>query len=216
MKNLKKILIPLAVVVLVIIGAGVYKFKYLSDQSGYDVGGNKAKVEKQTQFGIFMVLEDQRAVQMEGDITNTALKDFNNLLKNYPNIELIKMKNVPGSSDDDTNLALSKKIHQKAIKIHLMDGAEIASGGVDFFLAGAERTKGKILKSVYMLGVEKATNRRSTIQLGTNSTYSILDYYEAIGMSKKTGRRFLLFHHQLRSLQWYPLDDGSRDREIMV
>ncbi len=96
------------------------------------------------QFGIFKVLEDNKTVEMDGEIRTQTLGHFEQLQANYPNIKTINIKDCGGSLDDEANLKLSLKVHQNDINIHLLDNAEIASGGVDFFLAGIKRTKGNL------------------------------------------------------------------------
>ncbi len=107
-----------------------------------DKEDNNAKNLDRT-FGIFKVLEDDETIQMDGVINRNSLTDFNKLEAAFPKVKTINIKNCDGSADDETNLQLSLKVHQKGIKIHLMDNGIIASGGVDFFIAGVERTKGK-------------------------------------------------------------------------
>jgi hypothetical protein len=98
------------------------------------------------QFGIFKVLNDDTTIEMDGVIGSTSLTNFNSLTAAYPNINKINIKNCDGSSDDETNLLLSAKVHQKGINIHILDNGEIASGGVDFFIAGIQRTQGSNTK----------------------------------------------------------------------
>ena len=51
------------------------------------------------------------------------------------------MKLCPGSDDDEANLEAARKSKTtKTLRFHLPADAEIASGAVDFFLAGTTRT----------------------------------------------------------------------------
>ena len=61
----------------------------------------------------------------------------------HPNVRRIVLEDVPGSMDDDANLRAARLVHRTGIATHVADGAEIASGGVDFFLAGVERSIGR-------------------------------------------------------------------------
>ena len=79
---------------------------------------------------------------MNGEIKSSSLKKFNKLLTAYPNVNRINIKSCRGSSNDQINLELSALINQKEISIHLLDSGVVASGGIDFFLAGVARTKG--------------------------------------------------------------------------
>ncbi|PIE77473.1 MAG: hypothetical protein CSA15_12785, partial [Candidatus Delongbacteria bacterium] len=111
-----------------------------------DKDENNVQNPTKRQFGIFKVLEDNKTVEMDGDIRTKTLKDFNELQETYPKIKTINIKNCGGSLDDTANLKMSLKVHQSGINMHLMDNAKIASGGVDFFLAGVKRTRGKNTK----------------------------------------------------------------------
>ncbi|MGB0849002.1 MAG: hypothetical protein ACPGSM_19870, partial [Thiolinea sp.] len=52
----------------------------------------------------------------------------------------IEMHDVPGSADDDANLIASRIIRTRGINTHVPADGIIASGGVDFYLAGLQRT----------------------------------------------------------------------------
>ena len=97
----------------------------------------------QTVFGIFKVSKDKKSIEMNGTIGSSSLVNFNKLYTLHPTVTKINIKNCDGSSDDDVNLLLSKKVYDLNIEIHLLDNAVITSGGVDFFLAGKEETEQK-------------------------------------------------------------------------
>ncbi len=144
------------------------------------------------QFGIFKVLDDKTTVEMNGVIGSASLSNFNNLLKAYPNIKKINIKNGPGSKDDEINLKLSLKVHQKGINIHLLDNTEIASGAVDFFLAGVKRTRGKNTKiGVHSWGTdqEKATD----FPKGHKYHLPYINYYTNVGFTQKQAEDFYYF-----------------------
>ncbi len=44
-KTIKWVLIGLAVIIFLIIIAGIYKFNYLANQPGYDIDGNKIEMK---------------------------------------------------------------------------------------------------------------------------------------------------------------------------
>ncbi len=150
-----------------------------------DIGAEK-------QFGIFTVLDDNKTVEMDGDIRTQTLDNFEQLQVNYPNIKTINIKDCGGSLDDETNLKLALKIHQSGINTHLMDNAEIASGGVDFFLAGIKRTRGTKTKiGVHSWGGdgENATD----YPVGHKYHLPYIEYYQAVGFSQKQAEDFYYF-----------------------
>lgn len=93
-------------------------------------------------FGIFRVMEDHRTIEMDGTINSRSFNNFNKLVAKYPEVTTIEIINCDGSADDETNLKLSREVHAMQLDIHLRKDGLIASGGVDFFLAGSKRTKG--------------------------------------------------------------------------
>ena len=144
------------------------------------------------QFGIFTVLEDSTTVEMNGTIGSSSLINFNKLENTFPNVNKINIKNCDGSSDDDVNLKLSAKVHQKGINIHLMDNGEIASGGVDFFIAGIQRTKGSNTK----IGVHSWAGENETatdFPAGHNNHLPYINYYVDVGFTQQQAEDFYYF-----------------------
>jgi len=56
-----------------------------------------------------------------------------------PDIKLLRLQNVPGSLDDETNIRLSSMVHEMGISTLLESGGKVESGGTDLFLSGVER-----------------------------------------------------------------------------
>ena len=92
--------------------------------------------------GIFTVLSDETTIEIDGDITSSSLDDFNDLYDAFPDVDLISIRMCEGSSDDETNFLLMRRVYQLNLGMHLQDDAVIASGGVDLFLSGRRRSKG--------------------------------------------------------------------------
>lgn len=153
--------------------------------------GNDEDAQLETSFGIFKVIDDH-TVEMNGDINSSTLDDFNELIASYPNIDLINISEVPGSADDEVNLLVSRKVHQQNIATHLMDNGLIASGGVDFFLAGTTRTKG----TTTMIGVHAwsdGTSEATDYPQGDPEHQPYIDYYTSIGFNQAEAEAFYYF-----------------------
>ncbi|WP_442264773.1 hypothetical protein ACSIGC_10480 [Tenacibaculum sp. ZS6-P6] len=145
-----------------------------------------------TDFGIFKILEDGETIEMNGVINSSSLNSFNKIITKNPNLTTINIKNCDGSSDDEVNLKLSKKIHDLNIKIHLLDNAIIASGGVDFFLAGKKRTRGNNTR----IGVHSwsnGTNEATDFPVGHINHLPYINYYKSIGFSDVEAKAFYYF-----------------------
>ena len=129
---------------------------------------------------------------MNGEINSSTLKDFNRLLDNYPNLKLINMKEVPGSLDDEINLQVALKVHNNNIATHLLDNSLIASGGVDFFLAGIRRTKGENT----MIGVHSwsdGSNEATAFPEGHEFHLPYINFYKNVGFSQEDAEAFYYF-----------------------
>ena len=152
---------------------------------------NNINVTETRQAGIFKVLDDA-TIEMNGVINRRSLHNFNKVIAAFPNIVTINIKECEGSMDDDTNLKLSALVHQKKINIHLMDNGLIASGGVDFFLAGIKRTKGA---NTY-IGVHSWSDGKreaTSFPVGDIEHQKYIKYYVGVGFTQKQSEDFYYF-----------------------
>lgn len=144
-------------------------------------------------FGIFKVLKDSTTVVMNGEIGSSSLSDFNKLVAAHPNIKTVNIKNCGGSMDDEVNLKLSARVHELGLNTHLMDNGLIASGGVDFFLAGKQRTKGKNTK----IGVHSWSDGNGTsatdFPVGHEYHLPYIKYYVSVGFTQEQAEAFYYF-----------------------
>jgi len=144
-----------------------------------------------TDFGIFSVV-NETTIEMDGVINSSSLRNFNALIENYPEVNLINIFEVDGSDDDDINLLLSKRVHDLNISTQLVDNGLIASGGVDFFLAGVRRTKG----TNTLIGVHSwsdGVNEATDFPVGDVNHLPYIDYYTSVGFSQQEAEDFYYF-----------------------
>lgn len=66
--------------------------------------------------------------------------DVNKALDDNPQVKTLVLKLMPGTQDSATNLKLARDIRKRGLNTHLESKSIIASGAVDLFLAGVERT----------------------------------------------------------------------------
>lgn len=83
---------------------------------------------------------DGDTLYMNGEINAKTLDQFEAVIATHPGIATLVECDVPGSFDDDTMIPLSYRVRELGIATHLTATSEIASGGVDLFLAGVTRT----------------------------------------------------------------------------
>lgn len=147
--------------------------------------------EPKLQFGVFKVIDDN-TIEMDGEIFSRTLDDFNELIEAHPNINQINIVECPGSNDDEINLMVAKKIYDNDIATHLLDNGLIASGGVDFFLAGTTRTRGMNT----MVGVHSwtdGTNEATDFPVGAEEHQLFIEYYKSIGFTQTEAEDFYFF-----------------------
>ena len=156
-----------------------------------------AMTSNQRTFGIFRVLDNNTTIVMHGEIGDQTLNQFNALVAQYPNVNRIEMNQVPGSFNDDINLQVSQRVHDLGIDTHLLDNGLIASGGVDFFLAGTTRTMG----SNAMIGVHSWGGEDDNGQTVTATDFPVghayhlpyINYYVSVGFSQQAAEDFYYF-----------------------
>ena len=176
----------------VLIGIFIVSFGFISCKKD-DSGSTSSTAVAVRNFGIFTVQKDNNTVvSMDGVINSKSLNNFNKLVAKYPNVATIQIVNCDGSSDDETNLKLSKLVHNRKIEIHLNDNGLIASGGVDFFLAGTKRTKGENTKvGVHSWGGDNVV--ATDFPKGHHYHLPYIEYYQSIGFTQKMAEDFYYF-----------------------
>ena len=76
---------------------------------------------------------------VKGIIDPNSRDDMYRVLKDAPNVRVLVFTSIPGSADDETNLAVGRMLRAAGVTTYLPASGLIASGGVDLFLSGAER-----------------------------------------------------------------------------
>ncbi len=144
---------------LLLIGCGESSDEYTA--ATFDVDGNQAI--------------------MSGVIDGTTPERVQALIDEDPEVKTIVMQEVDGSADDEANLVASRLVRQHGFKTHVPSNGTIASGGVDFFLAGVERT----VDSGGKLGVHSWAGgdiRGDQIPRDDPEHKLYLDYYAEMGI----------------------------------
>ena len=142
-------------------------------------------------YGIFSVKNDTTAY-MNGTIGSRTDTQFDKLIKNYPNIKLLVLQDCPGSKDDVTNLAVSRQIYDLGIDTQLDATSIIASGAVDLFLAGTQRT----IATGAQIGVHswaEGSTEANEFPVGHEKHLPYIEYYKYVGFSQDDAEAFYYF-----------------------
>ncbi|KLN66834.1 hypothetical protein ZX61_04060 [Vibrio sp. VPAP30] len=136
----------------------------------------------------FTVDSSFEQARVNGVICSGSYTAFEQMTKLYPKVKLLRLMEIPGSVDDETNLRLSKMIHQVGISTYLDDKGIVESGGTDLFLSGVTRKAEKGAKiGVHSWAFEDDDGK---VVGGVNLPKSspehqpYIEYYQDIGLSK--------------------------------
>jgi len=113
-----------------------YHIKILLNESLIGSGTTRLEIEK------------NKAI-LTGVLGTKSYLQIKDLIRNYPKIKTLILKNVPGSMNDPVNMHVGRLIRNAGLKIVVPSDSEIASGGVDLFCAGTER----VVESGAKLGI---------------------------------------------------------------
>lgn len=75
-----------------------------------------------------------------GGTNSASYETMKTFLNENPDIQHFVLRNMPGTQDSRTNLDIARLIRRKGITTHLERRSYIASGAVDLFIAGTQRT----------------------------------------------------------------------------
>ncbi|MEM8950013.1 MAG: hypothetical protein AAGA21_14110 [Pseudomonadota bacterium] len=84
-------------------------------------------------------IEDRRLYLMS-PLNSKTFGQVTLAFERQPEIDTLVLTAMPGSVDDETTFKMARWLRDKGIKTHLLSRSVIASGAVDLFLAGTERT----------------------------------------------------------------------------
>lgn len=136
---------------------------------------------------------EKNTILLNGIINTKSLTEFNKLYSANIDIKQIKIKKCDGSINDNINLQLSKRVNSLNLNTHIMDDGIIASGGVDFFLAGIKRSIGKNVK----IGIHSWADGEGKTAIdfpnGHENHQAYIDYYKSIGFLEDKAKAFYYF-----------------------
>lgn len=75
-----------------------------------------------------------------GNTNGMSVSMVKGFLNDNPQVDTLVMGKMPGTKDADMNTLIAREIRKRGLKTHLPKNGFIASGAVDLFLAGTERT----------------------------------------------------------------------------
>ena len=111
------------VLILLLIGAAVAIYQVTRPS----VGDLRFRVEGQTAY-------------VNGGTNSKSFGTAKRFFDANPQVNHLVLQRMPGTVDADTNLRIAYMIRQRGLTTHIEKNSYIASGAVDLFLSGAQRT----------------------------------------------------------------------------
>ncbi len=87
-------------------------------------------------------LDGNRAV-MSGEVGAGTLEQVAHLVNWHPEVDTLVLAGVPGSVDDEAMRSIGRLVREVGLRTEVPPDGFVASGGVDLFAAGVERTVGE-------------------------------------------------------------------------
>lgn len=145
--------------------------------------------DKTPAYGPFIVLDDRRAA-LVGTTGARAPAQFQAMLRDFPDLEVIDFIDGRGTRNDVANLAVGRRIRAAGLATRVPASGSARSGAVELFLAGATR----IIEPGANFAVHSWLDEsgREPHHYGPNAPAHrmYVDYYVEMGMEETVARAF--------------------------
>lgn len=144
---------------------------FLKDEAVFEVSGEMHGIKnKETIYAEFLITSSQlgagdseikvknNKAYLSGTLGTITYNQVIDLMKNHPEVKTIVETTVEGSINDEVNMKTGHMLRDNNFNTEVMEKGYIASGGVDLFISGVNRTIGKGAKvGVHSWGGEEET-----------------------------------------------------------
>ncbi len=142
--------------------------------------------------------------RMYGVIDHTTPERVRQLISGHPEVTTLVLIDVPGSDNDPANLEAARLVRAHGLRTVIPSEAVVASGGVDFFLAGTQREVGPCAK----VGVHSwdEDGEDGTLLLGNEVPRDhelhrmFLDYYQEMAYQRSSTGTPLKWQRRIESI----------------
>lgn len=141
------------------------------------------------QYGPFVVTSATRAA-MIGSTDSATPRQFDAMLRDFPQLAVLELVEAPGTSNDIANLAVGRRIRAAGIATHVPRGGSVRSGAVELFLAGARRTVDDGAQFAVHSWLDNHGREAGDFAADHPAHRLYLDYYMEMGMSEARARDF--------------------------
>ena len=171
----------------------------------------------QTVYGQFEVQPDNSII-MDGDISLNTSADLAALIVDHPEAKLIIMKNSDGIHLDDVTLEAARLVRSAGMDTHLASDGVISRGGLNFFIAGVNRT----MDAGGQMGVgawrDAMGNEATSYGFGDDAHLRYLNFYAEMGYQWLDGSNFYFFSIQAADSNnlFFLTDDLIEEHQLLT
>lgn len=141
------------------------------------------------QYGPFRVIDGKRAALL-GTTGPNSPEQFDAMMRDFPGLEVLELVDAGGTSHDLANLAVGRRIRAAGLRTHVPNGGSARSGGVELFLAGANRTMAPGAQFAVHSWLDNYGREPDDFAPDAPENRLYLDYYVEMGMSETRARDF--------------------------
>lgn len=159
-------------------------------------------------YGPFRVIDGQRVALV--DVTSEhSPAQFAAMLRDFPALAVLELRECPGTQDDLANLRLGRMIRAARLETHVPDGGSVRSGGVELFLAGATRRIDYAAEFAVHAWADEAGLQATDYAASAPENRKYLAYYREMGMSPGLAAAFYAMINSVSFSQarWLTADD---------
>lgn len=140
-------------------------------------------------YGPFRVLDENRAA-IVGSTDAASPRQFDAMLRDYPDIAQLEFVDAAGTNHDIANLAVGRRIRAAGMATHVPRNGSVRSGAVELFLAGTRRTMAQSAQFAVHSWIDNHGRQPQDFAPDAPENRLYLDYYEEMGMNAKRARAF--------------------------
>ncbi len=104
------------------------------------VGCTQVAILSLNQVELTKISVQDEKIYLLGEFNSQSYDQVKTAIDSHSGIKTIVLTANPGSLDDETTFKLARYIREKGLNTHLLSRSVIASGAVDLFLSGVNRT----------------------------------------------------------------------------
>ncbi len=156
---------------------------------------NPIPTPTKTVYGQFEVQADNSII-MTGNVSAATASDLEELILDHADAKLIIMKNCSGVHLNEATLEAARLVRSAKMDTHLAADGVISRGGLNFFIAGINRsadTGGQMAVSSWK---DEMGNEATSYGFGDNAHLNYLNFYAEMGFQWLEASDFYFFSIQ--------------------